>query len=348
VQEKEQERVYVLGAGFSCALSSAMPTMKDLSVAVREDLATPDCPEIPGDGTPVANDFEQWLSYLVEAPPWLSDADRARNQAAFFDVSGAVARVLMHKQLEAVAAPPPKWLQPLLVNWHNTDATVITFNYDLLVELAWKRFVAGVIAFDSWNSPLSLYSAPITPIGARAGNALAELRPPKGLKLLKLHGSLNWRYSGPRATPGDPIYGMSIKGEEWSAKGFEWIPELAEQLAVDLKPMIVPPTAVKSPYYINQTLQSLWQSAAKAIREAKELVVVGFSFPPTDLLVSSLLSTNLPLTSRITPINTTDEVVPRIRTVFGLHENDTSVNVNDQFAGNHTDPIGAWADALDE
>ena len=126
-----RDRVYVLGAGFSRALSSAMPDMKGLSSAVRDDLSAVDLPKIPGLDTPVANDFEQWLSYLVEAPPWLSDADRARNQAAFFDVSGAVARVLMRQQGEAVAAPPPKWLRPLLVNWHNTDATVITFNYDL-------------------------------------------------------------------------------------------------------------------------------------------------------------------------------------------------------------------------
>lgn len=320
--------------------------MKDLSEAVRSDLTTPGRPAIPGDGTPVANDFEQWLSYLVEAPPWLSEAERARNQAAFFDVSDAVARVLMRKQLDAVAAPPPDWLEPLLINWHNTDATVITFNYDLLVELAWKRFIAGVLAFDSWDSILSLYPAPITPIGARAGNALGGVRPPKGLQLLKLHGSLNWWYSGPRATPGDTIYGMPLKGEEWSPKGFEWIPDQAEQLAVDLKPMIVPPTAVKSPYYINRTLQSLWQSAADAIREAEELIVVGFSFPPTDLLVSSLLSTNLPSTSRITPINRTDQAVSRIRRVFGKDENDPSVNVNDEFAGKHTDPIGAWVDAL--
>ena len=94
-----RKRVYVLGAGFSLALSSAMPDMKGLSLAVREDLSTQDPPKIPGHDTPVANDFEQWLSYLVEAPPWLSDADRARNQAAFFDISAAVARVLMRNNL---------------------------------------------------------------------------------------------------------------------------------------------------------------------------------------------------------------------------------------------------------
>lgn len=215
-----------------------------------------------------------------------------------------------------------------------------------MVELAWKRFVAGVIAFDNWNSPLSLYPAPITPIGTRGGNAFAELRPPHGLQLLKLHGSLNWWYSGPRSTPGDTIYGMSIKGDDWGGEGLEWIPPHAEQLSVDLKPMIVPPTAVKSTYYANQTLQSLWGSAADAIREAEELVVVGFSFPPTDLLVSSLLSTNLPSTSRITPINPTDEVVPRIRRIFGEDDKDTSVDVNDQFAGKHPDPVAAWVAAL--
>lgn len=334
----------MLGAGFSRALSSAMPMMKDLSTAVRRHLKALRRPEIPEAKTPIAQDFEQWLSYLVETPPWLSDADQARNQAAFFEVSQAVASVLTSKQNEAVTIRRKSWLEPLIIHWEKTDARVITFNYDLLVELAWKVFVAGIHSYGDWSDPLRLYPAPITPIGVRAGNALAELRPPNGLQLLKLHGSLNWRYTGPRGTPGDTIYGISLKGGEWSAEGLRWIPDQAEQLSVDLKAMIVPPAAVKSPYYSNGTLQSLWRSAAAAIGEAEELVMVGFSLPPTDLLVSSLLSTNLPSTSRITPVNRSGTILPRIRTTFGLRDSDP--RLNDYFVRLGNRAVPEWVKEL--
>jgi len=67
------DRVYLLGAGFSRAISNLMPTMDELSEAVKAELAGID---IPGANTPVASNFEQWLSYLIERPPWLSSADQ--------------------------------------------------------------------------------------------------------------------------------------------------------------------------------------------------------------------------------------------------------------------------------
>ena len=67
------DRVYLLGAGFSRAISNLMPTMDELSAAIQHKLAGFD---IPGANTPVAANFEQWLSYLIERPPWLSAADQ--------------------------------------------------------------------------------------------------------------------------------------------------------------------------------------------------------------------------------------------------------------------------------
>jgi hypothetical protein len=131
-------RVYLLGAGFSRAISIEMPTMKQLSDAIVEKLGRR---KIPGATTPVASNFEQWLSYLIETPPWLSDSDQARNRAAFFDVARAVYDILCEHQNRAVQSGglPPEWLLPLVAHWHATSATVITFNYDLFVELAWLR-----------------------------------------------------------------------------------------------------------------------------------------------------------------------------------------------------------------
>jgi len=38
--------------------------------------------------------------------------------------------------MTAAVEPPPSWLFPLVCYWHRTQETVITFNYDCLVELA--------------------------------------------------------------------------------------------------------------------------------------------------------------------------------------------------------------------
>lgn len=84
--------------------------------------------------------------------------------------------------------------------------------------------------------------------------------------------------------------------------------------------MIVPPAAVKSPYYNNRTLRALWMDSAQALRKADELVMMGFSLPVTDLLVASMLTTNLPESATIVPVNYSGDVNARVRDTFGLAE----------------------------
>ena len=147
-----RNRVYVLGAGFSRAISgsisddSKMPTLQELSTAVQDILKQNGSTQIPGADTPIANNFEQWLSYLIEAPPWLSRVDQARNRAASLDVLGAVNAVVQDRQRKTLNPPNagscPDWLISLVRLWQQEAATVITFNYDQLVELAWLLHAA--------------------------------------------------------------------------------------------------------------------------------------------------------------------------------------------------------------
>jgi hypothetical protein len=115
-----------------------MPTLAELSEAVRHDVQLKFGHDLPGADTPLANDFEQWLSYLVDTPPWLSQAEQTRNKAAFYEVSEVVATVVeSRQQLAAMHTPCPDWLTSLVRYWQQEKAPVITFNYDQLVELAW-------------------------------------------------------------------------------------------------------------------------------------------------------------------------------------------------------------------
>jgi hypothetical protein len=170
------------------------------------------------------------------------------------------------------------------------------------------------------------------------------------MKLLKLHGSLSWRYTGPDGAPGDLIYetaGLRNVPFKWDANALVSPPDLRKYFS-DLDPMIVPPAAVKSPYYSNKILQANWKIAAKELTEATELVMMGFSLPPTDLIVSSMLATTLPGNSSITPVNRSNEIVKRIRDTFQIPL-DNDYRIHRKFVGTKKkpilDPIQKWIDA---
>ncbi|MDT5139725.1 MAG: hypothetical protein QOD58_3987 [Mycobacterium sp.] len=324
-----------------------MPLLPELSEAVKHNIEARYNRTISGADTPLANDFEQWLSYLVEFPPWLSEADQARNRADFLDVSLAVHQELIRCQRTTVMRVPcPDWLRRVVRYWEDQAATVITFNYDQLVELAWFIF-----ANDHENVSNKLYPVPLAPIGSRIGNLTVDggtasgSRPRPSLRLLKLHGSVNWWYSRPESPAGGPVYDADLDGSEWGVNGIRSLDHADIDLAtIDLQPMIVPPTAVKSPYYANSLLKSLWTLAGEALKEADELVMMGFSLPITDMLVSSMLCTQLHPSARITPVNRSRGIIDRVCTTFGIDE--TSERIDNRFAGLGSDAIATWVDTF--
>jgi hypothetical protein len=338
-------KVFVLGAGFSKAVSTEMPVMDELSRHVRSELDAKNERPIPGVGTPLAENFEQWLSYLIEAPPWLTEAERALNRWGFITLTDTVYDVLCKLQLRALQSPCPDWLQALVRYWQNNSCTVITFNYDLVVEIAHAVFTNHALA--------PMYSVPITFMNARDNMVFGREKTDEGLRLLKMHGSLNWRYSGPGGPPGDIVYEVGYESTghsavsihragKWDVQAVSGSIDDGSPAESDRVPMIVPPTTAKSPYYVNQTLQLVWRQAAHALRNAEELVLMGFGLPPTDQLVASLLATNFPLSesSIITPVDYSEEIVRRVRSVFTLEKDDDRVIT--KFAGLEENAIPEW------
>jgi hypothetical protein len=136
-------------------------------------------------------------------------------------------------------------------------------------------------------------------------------------------------------------------GSGWDAEGIR--PALfgngrpdAYELSVDREPMIVPPAAVKSPYYNNRTLQELWRKAADALSQADELVIMGFSLPQTDLLVCSMLATTLPEGSSITPVDRDIKILDRVAETLDL-KNFEGARINSSFAGLEN-PVREWVE----
>jgi hypothetical protein len=233
----------------------------------------------PGAATPLVKNFEQWLSYLVESPPWLSPSAQVRNRAAFLDVSKAVETVMERRQLMMLleqvgqerqgAEGCPRWLQRLVREWERYRTKVITFNYDQLVELAWLLYTKDIRGKSSdRSSSRDLYPVVLTPLTARGGHGTTQVYMVR-------------------------VVTSCMTGDS-AAMGGTPLPILPPPTlsVTDLEPMVVPPATIKSPYYGNNVLRSLWTSAALHLRNAKEVVIMGFSLPATDMLVSSMLCTS--------------------------------------------------------
>jgi hypothetical protein len=144
--------------------------------------------------------------------------------------------------------------------------TVITFNYDLLVDDALIR------------------------IGARPGYELADaiFDEPNQSKtivpLLKLHGSTNWAICecnqihvlGEKAT-GNPEMFRSMRCRKCQKPG----PRL----------LLVPPSWDKSEY--SRIMQPVWKKAVDALKTATRICVIGYSMPEADAFFKFLLALGL-------------------------------------------------------
>ncbi len=143
--------------------------------------------------------------------------------------------------------------------------TVLSFNYDCVFDDALRRTGDG-----KWSAK---YGYAFPKPSRIVGHANWDPEKPvtsagDTIYLLKLHGSLNWQL------PTDPDDEIKLKQRLHEQRGTP-------------KFTIVPPAWNKSQSE-EPIFEDLWKKAERAIRYAKRLAVVGFSFTPTDLHVEAL------------------------------------------------------------
>ena len=161
-----------------------------------------------------------------------------------------------------------------IIERRNIYPTILTFNYDLALDIVF------------YDNKLN--------IDYGINNVNAD-----GLKYYKLHGSLNW------LNENDLIINIPIEKLINSSKtNLDGRPEpinILEALQVNINskvtptPFIVPPTWNKTEYH-NQ-IGVIWKKAIKELSDVQYLVIIGYSFPQTDLFFRHLLA--LGMTSAI-------------------------------------------------
>lgn len=176
--------------------------------------------------------------------------------------------------------------------------TIISFNYDCVIDHALRRSGKGV-----WSAK---YGYALPKPDRVAGHQFWDAKPTASTSantvyLLKLHGSLNWQLPA----GADPNGQIKLKQRIHTQRG---VPRFT----------IIPPVWNKA-VEEDATFRTLWTNAERAIRAARHIAVVGFSFVPTDLPVESLFRVALakdPAVKTLVIANPSREHRRRVRQVF--------------------------------
>ena len=322
--------VFLLGAGFSKAISHEMPLLRELSDQVRDTEF-----EVGPSHSVLSGNLEIWLSYLSQSHPWLREQDSLRNRALALDISQRVGELLTSKERLVIENECPEWLQSLILHWHQNQSSVITLNYDALVERAAAEHIPtsegkGVTSQDLYPIPLTYSTARSASVFGKANVAT--------FKLYKLHGSVNWYYSGASDSTGEVIYYSGVYG--WNSALDR---ESASELTIDDKvPLIVPPTTDKSSFFEHESLRYMWAQACQSIASSERLFALGYSLPSTDLTIQLFLLEGGSLGTakkQLFVVNTDSALADRYQDLLG-----DVFEIRDEYVG--SDAVGRFVQAL--
>ena len=161
-------------------------------------------------------------------------------------------------------------------------SSVITFNYDDILDET------------LWNTPFEGSGTPFwNPDGGygfycRSSQGIPQARPFQGTVsdtlILKLHGSINWRYRVGNKSPHGPS--EIFHHEQWD-RASQYPAHLIEP-HLEANPFIVPPVLIKSELTAHPVLRHIWKLAYDTIASAGRIVFIGYSFPETDLAARTL------------------------------------------------------------
>lgn len=268
----------VLGAGFSKAIDPEFPTIDELGELVRAQVPAAFA---TAPSNFVGGSFERWLSRIAEPQPDLSEADNLGNARDFQLVTASIHEQIVKIEGRVFQRRIPWWLLRFIGLLHATRATVVTFNYDTLIEAAAAR------TFDQQlGQMLNTFSLTDGIPETRHGGMFGPTWTPS-FRLLKLHGSVDtyWVFGD---IAGATI--LRVVDSSWYAGGGMSNPDLnLARAAPGRVPFVVPPASAKSAFFTNPITRQIWQTAAQALGACDQIVLLGYSVPLTDLVASAML-----------------------------------------------------------
>lgn len=319
VSVTKNKLLLILGSGFSKAVFSDMPTVMELARCLEEEDALRRAPY-----KQLLGDPELLLSYLSLDQPWKKSEEALNDAGLFIKVQRRLAGHIARCEDQVFKDSIPDWASHLVQFLHEARVPVITLNYDTVMERLVHLLKEAKSAGETWPREYDLYDLPLSPIQLRESGTLSGVET-HTFQLIKLHGSINWFYSGVEGFPGEQVYYRPVNASSPLQDGRGRFPKSSQKitrLEKDKVPLIIPPVAEKSRFYGNRTIRTLWADARKALKEAEEILCVGYSLPVTDLTMKLFLQ-SVARPKRIAIVNKEDytskmgqELVERYRVAF--------------------------------
>ncbi|MTB65654.1 hypothetical protein GKR48_02195 [Providencia sp. wls1943] len=203
-----------------------------------------------------------------------------------------------------------------LVSEKNRNISVVTMNYDTFIEESFdflypdRAYIDYCIelmnyhhydeinAFDWWINPRE-------PIYVWEGGD------PKPIKIIKIHGSLNWKYCNccnqVLLTAWDTkidLVSMRFKGYIYASCDNPDTVEYDLTCPLDgnrFDTFIVPPSHIKE--LSHPAINKLFDEAAIEIRKARKIVFIGYSFPEADVHIKALFRKNMRKNTEVHVVN---------------------------------------------
>lgn len=289
--------IYVVGAGFSRAVSPHMPVTDELGALVKEQLnGAVEMNLRPG------QTFEEWFTLQTTSLPFLEGHRNARRLADAERVVAQIAEILDERTEMATVSNPPLWLQQIIAIWDAERATVITFNYDTLIERAINTSPIPVI--DQTGEPdlrrgdHVAFPAPNATTPQYFSDFFIPV-PGETLQLIKLHGSLNWYWKS-----GDPTGATLVRLRETRKYDQESAATTLEDPSgiETLDRYLIPPLTSKDGYYSSYLAGTLWRTARKRLEASTSVTFIGYSLPLEDRVTNQLFAESIHA-SEVTLVN---------------------------------------------
>jgi hypothetical protein len=188
----------------------------------------------------------------------------------------------------------------------NRNVSIITMNYDTLLDESFdflypdKSYIDYCVEFMNYHhypeiDAFNWWINPREPVPVWDGGD------PKPIKIIKIHGSLNWKYCNccnqVLLTPWDTqidLSSMSFKGHIYPSHEHYETAEFELTCPLDgnkFNTFIVPPSYIKD--LSHPAINKLLDEAALEIKKAKQIVFVGYSFPEADIHIKALFKKNM-------------------------------------------------------
>ncbi|MFH1197979.1 MAG: SIR2 family protein [bacterium] len=197
---------------------------------------------------------------------------------------------------------------------YNPNVSIITLNYDTLLEQAFEEFFRSFgyldycIHFMNYEKSVDLKQFNYW-INPREPVEVSENKNPVPIKIIKLHGSLNWKYCNccnqTLLTPWDRKIDL-IKGKFLGytypeKKEYEYV---CPQDGTEFETLIMPPSYIKT--LSHPVISQLTSEASREIRIAKRIMFIGYSLSDADLHIKALFKKQLKDNVEVIVVNAHD------------------------------------------